>query len=122
MTIFVLFLTSRYFNIVFNMKEDRLLSSFMEDGTPLLVFGDFNIHLEKPYATDFHSLLASFNLKRLTTTSTHKSVGMHRSDPAASVILRSAFKPCVAFGYYSQTLFKSAQLLRFKTVKRKGSK
>ncbi len=45
----------------------------MEDGTPILVFGDFNIHLEKPYATDFHSLLASFDLKRLTTTSTHKS-------------------------------------------------
>ncbi len=37
---------------------DGLLSSFMEDGTPLLVFDDFNIHLEKPYATDFHSLLA----------------------------------------------------------------
>ncbi len=49
------------------------LFSFMEDGTPILVFGDFNIHLEKPYATDFHSLLASFDLKRLTTTSTHKS-------------------------------------------------
>ncbi len=45
----------------------------MEDGTPLLVFGDFNIHLDRPYATDFHSLLASFDLKRLTTTSTHKS-------------------------------------------------
>jgi len=52
---------------------DGLLSSFMEDGTPILVFGDFNIHLEKPYATDFHSLLASFDLKCLTTTSTHKS-------------------------------------------------
>ncbi len=52
---------------------DRLWSSFMEDGTLLLVFGDFNIHLEKPYATDFHSLLASFDLKRITTTSTHKS-------------------------------------------------
>ncbi len=52
---------------------DGLLSSFMEDGTPILDFGDFNIHLEKPYATDFHSLLASFDLKRLTTTSTHKS-------------------------------------------------
>ncbi len=36
---------------------DGLLSSFMVDGAPLLVFGDFNIHLEKPYATDFHSLL-----------------------------------------------------------------
>ncbi len=52
---------------------DGLLSSFMEDGTPILVFGDFNIHLDKPYATDFHSLLASFDVKRLTTTSTHKS-------------------------------------------------
>ncbi len=52
---------------------DGLLSSFVEDGTPLLVFGDFNIHLDRPYATDFHSLLASFDLKRLTTTSTHKS-------------------------------------------------
>ncbi len=48
---------------------DGLLSSFMEDG----IFGDFNIHLEKTYATDFHSLLASFDLKCLTTTSTHKS-------------------------------------------------
>ncbi len=53
-------------------EMDGLLSSFMEDGTPFLVFGDFNIHLEKPYATDFHSLLASFDLKRLTTTSMHK--------------------------------------------------
>ncbi len=52
---------------------DGLLSSFMDDSTPLLVFGDFNIHLDRPYAIDFHSLLASFDLKRLTTTSTHKS-------------------------------------------------
>ncbi len=37
---------------------DGLLSSFMEDGTPLLVFGDFNIYLDRPYATDFHSLIA----------------------------------------------------------------
>ncbi len=54
-------------------EQDGLLSSFMEDGTPLLVFVDFNIHLEMPYATDLHSLLASFDLKRLTNTSTHKS-------------------------------------------------
>ncbi|XDV50661.1 hypothetical protein PO909_019679 [Leuciscus waleckii] len=52
---------------------DVLLSTFPEDGTPLLVFGDFNIHLEKPHATDFTSLLASFDLKRLITTATHKS-------------------------------------------------
>ncbi len=52
---------------------DGLPYAFMEDGTPLLVFGDFNIHQEKLYATDFHSILASFDLKRLTTTSTHKS-------------------------------------------------
>ncbi len=59
--------------IITPVLEDGLLSSFMEDGTPILLFGDFNIHLEKPYATDFHSLLASFDLKCLTTTSTHKS-------------------------------------------------
>ncbi len=57
----------------FQEELDGLLSSFVEDGTPLLVFGDFNIHLDKPYATDFHSLLASFDLERLTTTRTHKS-------------------------------------------------
>ncbi len=44
-----------------------------EDGNTLTVFGDFNIHLNKPHAVNFLSLLASFDLKRLTTTSTHKS-------------------------------------------------
>ncbi len=52
---------------------DGLLSSFVGDGSPILVFGNFNIHLEKPYTTDFHSLLASFDLEHLTTTSAHKS-------------------------------------------------
>ncbi|XP_067291544.1 uncharacterized protein [Pseudorasbora parva] len=52
---------------------DVLLSSFPEDGSPLVILGDFNIHLDKPYATDFHSLLSSFDLKLLTTSHTHKS-------------------------------------------------
>ncbi len=52
---------------------DGLLSSFPEDGSPLIVFGDFNIHLNKPHAVNVLSLLPSFDLKRLTTTSTHKS-------------------------------------------------
>ncbi len=52
---------------------DGLLSSFPEDGSPLVVFGDFKIHLDKPYAANFHSLLTSFDLKPLTTLSTHKS-------------------------------------------------
>ncbi len=47
---------------------DGLLSSFPEDDRPRVVFGDFNIHLDKPHAANFHSLLASFDLKRLTTT------------------------------------------------------
>ncbi len=50
-----------------------LLSSFPEDGSPLIVFGDFNVHLDRPYAANFHSLLALFDLKHLTTTITHKS-------------------------------------------------
>ncbi|XP_056096870.1 uncharacterized protein LOC130100759 [Rhinichthys klamathensis goyatoka] len=52
---------------------DVLLSSFPEDGTPLVILGDFNIHLEKPQAADFHTLLASFDLKRVSTVATHKS-------------------------------------------------
>jgi len=39
---------------------DVLLSSLPKDGTPLVVLGDFNIHLEKPQAVDFHTLLALF--------------------------------------------------------------
>ncbi|XP_073682691.1 uncharacterized protein [Garra rufa] len=58
---------------IFLEELDVLLSSFPEDGTPFLVFGDFNIHPDKPYATDFHTLLASFDLKRTITTHTHKS-------------------------------------------------
>ncbi len=50
-----------------------LLSNFPEDGTPLVILGDFNIHLDKPQAADFHTLLASFDLKRVLNTATHKS-------------------------------------------------
>ncbi len=31
---------------------DLLLSTFPEDGTPLVILGDFNIHLDKPQAAD----------------------------------------------------------------------
>jgi len=48
-----------------------LLSSFPEDGTHLVILVDFKIHLEKPQAADFHTLLASFNLKRVSTVATH---------------------------------------------------
>ncbi len=52
---------------------DLLLSTFPEDGTALIILGDFNIHLDEPRAADFHTLLASFDLKRVLTTATHKS-------------------------------------------------
>ncbi len=56
------------------MEElDLLLLTFPEDGTPLVILGDFNIHLDKPRAADFHTLLASFDLKRVLTTATQKS-------------------------------------------------
>ncbi len=38
-------------------------SNFPVDGTPLVILGDFNIILDKPQAADFHTLLASFDLK-----------------------------------------------------------
>ncbi len=52
---------------------DLLLSTFPENGTPIVILGDLNIHLDKPQAADFHTLLASFDLKRVLTTATHKS-------------------------------------------------
>uniref|UniRef100_A0A9J8B808 Endonuclease/exonuclease/phosphatase domain-containing protein n=1 Tax=Cyprinus carpio carpio TaxID=630221 RepID=A0A9J8B808_CYPCA len=52
---------------------DVLLSNYPEDGTPLVLLGDFNIHLDKPQDADFNTLLASFDLKRVSTTATHKS-------------------------------------------------
>ncbi len=52
---------------------DLLLSTFPEDGTALIILGDFNIHLDKPQAADFHTQLASFDLKRMLTMATHKS-------------------------------------------------
>jgi len=50
-----------------------LLSSFPEDGTPLVVLGDFNNHLEKSQSADFHTLLASFDLKGVFIAATYKS-------------------------------------------------
>ncbi len=38
---------------------DVLLSTFPEYGTPLVMLGDFNVHLDKPQAADFHTLLPS---------------------------------------------------------------
>ncbi len=40
---------------------DGLLSSFMEDGTPILVFGDFNIHLDKPYVPSLRRKYPKFS-------------------------------------------------------------
>ncbi|XP_051501338.1 uncharacterized protein LOC127410224 isoform X2 [Myxocyprinus asiaticus] len=51
---------------------DVLLSSFPEDGKPLVVLGDFNIHQDKPQATELNDLLASFDLESLSTTATHR--------------------------------------------------
>ncbi|XP_051561664.1 uncharacterized protein LOC127445552 [Myxocyprinus asiaticus] len=52
---------------------DVLLSSLPEDGRPLVVLGDFNIHQDKPQATELNTLLASFDLEKLHTTATHRS-------------------------------------------------
>ncbi|XP_053534071.1 uncharacterized protein LOC128629551 [Ictalurus punctatus] len=52
---------------------DTPLSTIPDDGTPLLVLGDFNIHLDKPHAADFLALLPTFDLKQFTTPVTHKA-------------------------------------------------
>jgi len=35
-----------------------LPSFFPEDGTPLIILGDFHIHLDKPQAANFHTVIA----------------------------------------------------------------
>ncbi|XP_062317182.1 uncharacterized protein LOC134020883 isoform X2 [Osmerus eperlanus] len=52
---------------------DMLLSVLPDDGTPLIVLGDFNIHLQGTQAVDFLSLLTSFDLTLLSTPATHKA-------------------------------------------------
>ena len=52
---------------------DKLLNIFPEDGTPLIILGDFNIHLEGTQAVDLMSLLTSFDLTLLNTPATHKA-------------------------------------------------
>ncbi|KAF4072136.1 hypothetical protein AMELA_G00270780 [Ameiurus melas] len=52
---------------------DTLLSTIPDDGTPLLVLGDFNIHLDKAHSADFLALLSTFDLKQFTTPATHKA-------------------------------------------------
>ncbi len=43
------------------MEElEVLLSTFPEDGTPIVILGDFNIHLDKHQAAYFHTLLETF--------------------------------------------------------------
>ncbi|XP_051505712.1 uncharacterized protein LOC127412985 isoform X3 [Myxocyprinus asiaticus] len=67
--------TPRHTGQLTNFLEelDVLLSSLPEDGRPLVVLGDFNIHQDKPQATELNTLLASFDLERLHTTATHRS-------------------------------------------------
>ncbi|XP_064157570.1 uncharacterized protein LOC135235714 [Anguilla rostrata] len=52
---------------------DTLLSSFPEDGTPLILQGDFNIHLDASQSAAFLPLLHSFNLSLMHSPPTHKA-------------------------------------------------
>uniref|UniRef100_A0AAQ6IQI3 Reverse transcriptase domain-containing protein n=1 Tax=Anabas testudineus TaxID=64144 RepID=A0AAQ6IQI3_ANATE len=52
---------------------DMLLSQFPEDGTPLIVLGHLNIHLDKPQASDVLALLNTFDLRLVSTPPTHKA-------------------------------------------------
>ncbi|XP_065822699.1 uncharacterized protein [Labrus bergylta] len=44
----------------FVVELDMLLSEIPDDGTPLIVMGDMNIHTDKAQATDFLALLSHF--------------------------------------------------------------
>ncbi|XP_051501516.1 uncharacterized protein LOC127410346 [Myxocyprinus asiaticus] len=51
----------------------QTFSRMKDDGKPLVVLGDFNIHQDKLQATELNALLAAFDLERLSTTATHRS-------------------------------------------------
>ncbi|KAJ8384479.1 hypothetical protein AAFF_G00205000 [Aldrovandia affinis] len=52
---------------------DALLSAFPEDGTPVLLLGDFNLPLETSQASAFLPLLQSFDFTLAESPSTHKA-------------------------------------------------
>ncbi|KAJ8413337.1 hypothetical protein AAFF_G00093330, partial [Aldrovandia affinis] len=52
---------------------DALLSAFPEDGTPVLLLGDFNLQLETSQASAFLPLLQSFDFTMAESPSTHKA-------------------------------------------------
>ncbi|KAG5833317.1 hypothetical protein ANANG_G00274660, partial [Anguilla anguilla] len=52
---------------------DTLLSSFPEDGTPLILLGDFNIHLDASHSAAFLPLLHSFDHSLMHSPPTHKA-------------------------------------------------
>ncbi|XP_064181266.1 uncharacterized protein LOC135249679 [Anguilla rostrata] len=52
---------------------DILLSSFPENGAPLILLGDFNIHLEASQSAAFLPLLHSFDLSLQHSPPTHKA-------------------------------------------------
>ncbi|KAJ8401198.1 hypothetical protein AAFF_G00387800 [Aldrovandia affinis] len=54
-------------------EMDALLSAFPEDGTPVLLLGDFNLQLESSQASAFLPLLQSFDFTMAESPSTHKA-------------------------------------------------
>ena len=52
---------------------DTLISAIPDLDCPLLILGDFNIHLDKPYAKDFQDLMNSFDLHLASCSPTHKN-------------------------------------------------
>ncbi|KAJ8353048.1 hypothetical protein AAFF_G00115190 [Aldrovandia affinis] len=54
-------------------EMDALLSSFPEDGTPVLLLGDLNLPLETSQASAFLPLLQSFDFTVAESPSTHKA-------------------------------------------------
>ncbi|KAI7813775.1 reverse transcriptase [Triplophysa rosa] len=99
----------------FSEELDTLLSSFPVDDTPLVELGDFNIHLEKPQAANFNNLTASFDLKRVPTTATHKSDTTHASPLVTFRRNLRSLSPSRLSSEVSSTLPPSEQLSLFDT-------
>ncbi|KAJ8365101.1 hypothetical protein SKAU_G00139320 [Synaphobranchus kaupii] len=75
---------------------DTLLSSFPEDGTPLILLGDFNIHLDASQSAAFLPLLRSFDLTLQPSPPTHKAGNLldlvfQRNSPCSDVTYPSPY-------------------------------
>ncbi|KAJ8364669.1 hypothetical protein SKAU_G00135000 [Synaphobranchus kaupii] len=73
-----------------SLHRDTLLSSFPEDGTPVILLGDFNLQPDSSQLSSVASLLQSFALTQSPSPATHKGARPSSPSPWLTDSLRSS--------------------------------